>query len=235
MRPWGAASSKRAAVAAVPVLLAACIPGVLTVGASDGGLSTSDASPPGPDGAGGDSSNANGDAGADQVSTDGSPGVDAPVDSSDAAALPDGFIQCPATSVQCQAAGIGECCDAIFGSIASDGGFVYTLTMASCEAVGGPNCGSLAQVGPSFTENFPQTCSTLADCTTGSLCCVAIQMGGISLGAGHRLYVHASPDRIICRTADCPMPLMARDLMILSHLCTRGTASEGRHCSHWSR
>jgi hypothetical protein len=233
MRSWVAASSNRAAVAAIPILLAACIPGVLTMGDSDGGPSTSDSSPPGPDGAGGDSSNPSGDAGADHVSMDASseqaddsaPGVDAPVDSSDAAPLPDGYIQCPATSVQCQAAGIGECCDTIYGSVASDGGFVYSLTMASCEALGGPNCGSLSQVGGSFTENFPQSCSTLSDCTTGSVCCVAIAMGGIALGQGINCESTCpSPDRIICRTsADCAPPSSCQPETdaILSHVYAR--------------
>ena len=233
MRPRVAASSSRAAVAAIPILLAACIPGVLTVGDSDGGPSNTDSSSPGPDGAGGDSSNPSGDAGADHVSMDASseqaddsaPGVDAPVDSSDAAPLPDGYIQCPATSVQCQAAGIGECCDTIYGSVASDGGFVYDLTMASCEAVGGANCGSLEQVGPSFTENFPQSCSTVSDCTTGSVCCVAIAMGGIALGQGINCESTCpSPDRIICRTsADCTPPSSCQPETdpILSHVYAR--------------
>ncbi|HEY8087318.1 MAG TPA: hypothetical protein VIF09_05725 [Polyangiaceae bacterium] len=234
MRPRVGARSNRAAVAAIPLLLAACIPGVLTVGASDGGPSTGDSSSPGPDGAGGDSSNPSGDAGADQASKDASgehagdsaQGVDAPAaDSSDAGPLPDGYIQCPGTSVQCQVGGVGECCDTIYGSIASDGGYVYSLTMAVCEAVGGANCGSLEQVGPSFTENFPQTCSTVADCATGTACCVVFNAGGIALGQGIGCASSCpSPDRIICRTtADCTGGLTCKPETdsILSHVYAR--------------
>jgi hypothetical protein len=233
MRPRVGASSNRAALAAIPILLAACIPGVLTVGASDGGPSTGDSSSPGPDGAGGDSGNPPGDAGADQAAVDassehagdGAPGLDASVDSSDAGPLPDGYIQCPGTSVQCQAAGVGECCDTIYGTIASDGGYVYSLTMAVCEAVGGANCGSLEQTGGSFSENFPQTCSTVADCTSGTVCCVAFASGGIALGKGISCEPTCpSPDRIICRTtADCTGGLTCQPETdsILSHVYAR--------------
>ena len=199
MRPRAGASSSRAAVAAIPVVLAACILGVLTV-ADHRRAHPSTTTPrhPGPDGAGGDTSNTSGDAGADHAAADassehpgdGGPGVDASVDSSDAGPLPDGYTQCPGTSVQCQAAGVGECCDTIYGTIAADGGYVYDLTLAVCEAVGGANCGSLEQVGGSFTENFPQTCSTVADCTTGTVCCVAFMQGGIAPRTGHQLPIH---------------------------------------------
>jgi hypothetical protein len=232
--PSGAARSHRAALAAIPCLVAACIPGALRFEASDGGPSATDSSPP--DGEGDDGIAPPGDAGTDRVSmdaspdtSDGAPPVDAPVDSSDSAALPDGYIQCPGTSVQCQAGITGECCDAIFGTVASDGGYVYSLTMASCEMAGGPNCGSLSQVGATFTENFPQTCSTLADCMAGSLCCVAMTTGGgtlsIDLGKGISCQpTCVSPDRVICRTTgDCPTSLTCKPETdsILSHVYAR--------------
>jgi hypothetical protein len=148
-----------------------------------------------PDGSNSDSSGS--DSGSDAV---------AQSDSSDAAPLPDGWIQCAATSVQCNIAGGDECCLNVYGMIAVDGGRVYAMTIGSCEALGGANCGAYLGTGNNFDEQLPQTCSTRADCTGGASCCIALDdAGAVKDGIGITCQATcAAPYRTICRTnADC--------------------------------
>jgi hypothetical protein len=208
----------RAALVAIPMLLGACIPGVLTVAATDGGTG-SDGPTKGEDGGPGDAGTdgaSSKDASGDQT-TGGDSGTDAPAqpdagdaaslpDTSDAASLPDGYIQCAATSVQCNAAGGDQCCLDVFGIIEADGSSDYTNTSASCEAVGGPNCGAYLGTGSDFDEQLPQTCSTQADCAAGAACCVAFtDAGAVRIGEGITCQPTCNaPDRSICRdNGDC--------------------------------
>lgn len=222
------APGRRAVLVATSVLLTACIPGALSVGETDGGPSGDDGPSMGPDGA-------QGDAGADQSSgmdgsspTDGDSGQDAVAqpDVSDAAPLPDGYIQCAATSVQCNVAGGDQCCLDVFGMTTADGGSVYQNTSAACEVIGGPNCGAYIGTGNNFDEQLPQTCSTARDCTGGASCCVAFSDAGtVRFGTGITCQaICSAPDRIICRNnGDCPTATTCQPETdpVLSHLYAR--------------
>jgi hypothetical protein len=204
--------ARRAVLVALAALLGACIPGAFTVGATDGG--EGDGTATGPDGAHGD-----GGAGADQSSgpdasgdqtAPGDSGADtiAPVDVTEAApVVPDGYVVCSGTTVQCDVAGGQECCLNIYGTIGEDGGATYDTTMAACEALGGPNCGAYLGTGNNFDEQLPQTCSTAIDCPLGTGCCVPIDdAGALKFGTTIAcLGTCNAPDRIICSdNGDCP-------------------------------
>lgn len=204
-------SGRRVAFGAIAVVLAACVPGALTVGLTDAG--EGDGPAMGADGA-------QGDAGADQAASgkDGSgdqanPGNDSGLDvvsssdASDAAPLPDGYIVCAMTSVDCNVAGGQECCLNVYGMTEPDGGSAFMMTIASCEMIGGPNCGAYIGTGSTFDEQLAQTCSTSADCTPmAKECCVPLDDGG-NLQVGQTIgctSLCGAPDKTICRNnGDC--------------------------------
>src|SRR5579872_4429162 len=112
--PSSAVRQACAAVSVLAVSLPACIPAQLSVG-GDASPARSDGAVDGSDGALADSGSNPGDAASEQPVVDGAvdqatgdvaPGPDGGSDASDAAFLPDGYIVCPATSQQCDIAGM---------------------------------------------------------------------------------------------------------------------------------
>jgi hypothetical protein len=192
----------RAALAAVSMQLAACIPAPLELGPGstegiDGTAPDVDASQHAPDSA--------------MHGNDASPPVDsssAPVesgaDASDAGHLMQGYVQCATTSVACDVAAQQECCLFLTGTLADgDAGSAIQNSSASCDEAG--TCGSgFTSIGSNFTTTFAQTCSTAADCAAGSGCCAAVDPMDVSVLSIACQAACAAPGRLICRSdTDC--------------------------------
>jgi hypothetical protein len=194
----------------------ACIPSALTV--------QGDASPSGADGAvlpdtsSGltDSSMTpiDGATPRDASMTDAGVTTDGPVDSATAETGPvfsPGTLRCAMTDSGCDLEGGLECCLTMFGT-GNGAVLAVTLVTSACEAIGGPNCGSLVQIGTMFTMNFPQTCASATDCPVGEACCLAVADGGspaMISGVGCQPAQQCTlPWRTICRTdTDCPVSM----------------------------
>jgi len=116
-----------------------------------------------------DSQPATGDAGKADASqlpgTPPPPGADASTTT-----LGPGQIACASTTTVCDVR-VAQCCVTLIGT-SSAAARSLAASSAKCGPIGGPGCGQVTQSNDSFTDDFPQRCSTARDCNAGESCCV---------------------------------------------------------------
>ncbi len=110
--------------------------------------------------------------------------------------VPPGYMRCGLTVspvTACDLPAGQECCDTVYGSYANGSSMVYSTILATCEAIGGPNCGAATSEGNEWNYQVPQSCAVPSDCADGGVCCALVLDGGGAFGVG--------PTRIACATS----------------------------------